>query len=411
MSVNKQLKVLMINYEFPPIGGGGGTTTRFLAKYMVRLGLDVSVITAKPGNENTFMHPDGFKIHYVGPTKKNHTTTYIKELTRFMLTTIYYSKKIISSIQPDINHCFFSIPCGAFGLYCKKGFNIPYITSTLGADVPGFNIGDRRLNAYHFLTQGLTKAIWNHSSYVVANSSSLKSLCEEFSPNLKLKYDSITNGVDTDIFYPINSQKKINQNEIKLLYVSRLSSQKGIETLIKACGILKNKQVTNFKLTVVGDGPLRDKMFALIHKLDIKDKVDFIGWKTLEELPDIYRNSDIFILPSVMEGMPSVVLQAMACSLPIIASRVKGFEEVMEENVNGLTAEYNNETAFANTIEQLIKSPDLLNKMSKNSFEKSKQFSWDTIAKKYLELYEKVINDKSINNKTKKQREYSKARK
>ena len=62
--MSKSLKVLMVNYEFPPIGGGGGTTTRFLAKYMVRLGLDVSLITSKPGNDNTLIHPDGFKIYY-----------------------------------------------------------------------------------------------------------------------------------------------------------------------------------------------------------------------------------------------------------------------------------------------------------------------------------------------------------
>ena len=98
-----------------------------------------------------------------------------------------------------------------------------------------------------------------------------------------------------------------------------------------------------------------------------------------------------------MEGMSSVVLQAMASGLPIVASRVKGFEEVLEENVNGLFAEYNNPGQFANAIEKLIESSELREKMSQNSLEKSKQFSWENIAKKYLEFYEQAVFGKVKN--------------
>ena len=197
---NKNLKALMVNYEFPPIGGGGGTTTRFLAKHLVKLGVDVSVLTVKSGKESYYVHPDGFKLYYVNPQKTKLQTTHIPELARFILTIIAGAKKTIKEVKPDLIHCFFTIPSGCFGLYCKKVFNIPFITSTLGADVPGFNIGDWKLNVYHFLTHGLSKAIWNNSSYIVANSSSLKSLCQQFSPTLN--FEMITNGVDIDVFYP-----------------------------------------------------------------------------------------------------------------------------------------------------------------------------------------------------------------
>ena len=385
----------MVNYEFPPIGGGGGTTTRFLAKHLVKLGVDVSVLTAKPINEDTYEHPDGFKMYYVGPIKKKLTTTHIPELARFILTTIYYGRDVVKIVQPDLIHCFFTLPSGCFGLYSKKTFNIPYIVSALGADVPGFNIGDWRLDVYHALTKPLSKAIWDNSSSVIANSTSLRELCEKFSP--KQEISVITNGVDTDIFYPPVSKTNglINQtpakNEVQLLYISRLTSQKGIETLIRACGILKDRNITNYKLTVVGEGHLKDTMFSLIDKFQIKNKVNFLGWKNLEELPDIFRSADIFILPSVMEGMASVTLQAIASGLPIIVSRVEGNEEILEENVNGLSASYNNPSEFADAMEKLIKSPELRQKMSKNSIEKSKHFSWESIAERYLEMYEKSV--------------------
>ncbi|MBI3591348.1 MAG: glycosyltransferase family 4 protein [Candidatus Melainabacteria bacterium] len=379
----------MVNYEFPPIGGGGGTTTRYLAKYLVKLGVEVNVYTAKPMDKDVHDHPEGFRLHYVGPVKKKLTTTHLPELARFALTIMYYAKPVIKEVQPNLIHCFFTIPSGCFGLYAKKIFKIPYITSALGADVPGFNIGDWRLDVYHTFTHSLTKSIWNNSSHLVANSTSLMELCKQFSP--KQSVEVITNGVDTEVFYPGSKKNNSQNNEVQLLYISRLTWQKGIETLIHALGILKARGITNYKLTVAGDGHLKEPMFSLIDKYQIRDKVNYLGWKNLEELPDIYRTADIFILPSVMEGMPSVVLQAMATGLPIIASRVKGFEEILEENINGLTAEYNNPREFADAIEKLIKVTELREKMSRSSFEKARKFSWESIAEQYLELYTKTV--------------------
>ena len=383
----KKLKVLMVNYEFPPIGGGGGTTTRFLAKYLTRLDVEVNVMTSNPGKEDIVDHHEGYRMHYVGPTKNKLSGTHIPELARFALTIIYYSKIVLNRIKPDLIHCFFTLPSGSCGLYCKKFYNVPYITSVLGADVPGFNIGDWRLDAYHALTRFLSKSIWKNSSHIVANSNSLKETCNEFSPNNKIEI--ISNGVDTELFYPAKNKK--SNSEIQLLFISRLMPQKGIDTLIKACDVLNKRGVTNYKLTIVGEGHLKNLMFSLIEKYNLREKINHLGWKDLEELPDIYRAADIFILPSVMEGMSSVVLQAMASGLPIVASRVKGFEEVLEENENGLFAEYNNPGQFANAIEKLIESESLRKSMSEKSLKKSKMFSWESIAKQYLELYEKAV--------------------
>ena len=385
---DKKLKVLMVNYEFPPIGGGGGTTTRFLAKYLVRLGVDVNILTSKPGKEDVVDHPEGYRLHYVGPTKNKLSGTHIPELARFALTIIYYSKTVLKQIQPDLIHCFFTLPSGSCGLYCKKVYKVPYIISALGADVPGFNIGDWRLDVYHALTKLLSKSIWNNSSHIVANSNSLQETCKKFSPNHEIEI--ISNGVDTELFYP-DKNKKLITSEVQLLFISRLMPQKGIDILIKACNVLNKRGLTNFKLTIVGEGHLKSLMFSLIDEYNLKEKINYLGWKDLEELPEIYRKADIFILPSVMEGMSSVVLQAMASGLPIVASRVKGFEEVLEENVNGLFAEYNNPGQFANAIEKLIESPELRGTMSTNSIEKAKKFSWENIAKKYLEFYEQTV--------------------
>jgi glycosyltransferase involved in cell wall biosynthesis len=388
MGNNKKINVLMVNYEFPPIGGGGGTTTRFLAKFLVKLGVSVSVLTSTSSNENSYDHPDGFKVYHVGPLKNKLSGTHLPELARFIFTSIYYSRNIKKVIHPDIIHCFFTLPSGCFGLYCKKIFNIPYITSALGADVPGFNIGDKRLDIYHTLTKPVSRSIWDNSSYIVANSKSLKEQCEKFTPYHDIKV--ITNGVDTEVFFPLKG--KSLSEKIRFLFVSRLMPQKGIDTLINACGILKEKGIENFSLTVVGDGHQRPLMEALIKKHDLKEFINHKGWINLEDLPNFYRNADVFVLPSSMEGMPSVALQAMASGLPIIASRVEGFEEILEENINGLYFEYKNENALADHMADLINNPSRIEKLSKESLRKSKDFSWEKIASDYLDLYETSLN-------------------
>lgn len=393
--MKKNISVLMVNYEFPPIGGGGGTTTRFLAKFMAKLGIDVNVITSKPGGEDSFNHPDGFKLYYVGPTKKKIHATHLPELARFILTTSFYAKKAIDIIKPDLIHCFFTLPSGCFGLYCNKLFKIPYIVSALGADVPGFNIGDWRLNLYHDLTRPLSRAIWDNSSYIVANSSTLANICTKFDSFKEIPV--IPNGVDSSLFYP-DKNKTFSNIPVQLLFASRLMPQKGIEMLIKACGILKQREVKNYKLTVVGDGHLKPLMYSMIKEMSLENYINHIGWTTLEELPDYYRNADAFILPSSMEGMPSVILQAMSCGLPIIVTKVDGFSEIFEENVNGLSVEFNNSAQLADAMETIINSPEMRERMSKASIEKAKYFSWESIANSYLNLYEKSLGIKKTDN-------------
>lgn len=384
---NTKLKVLMLSHEFPPIGAGGAQTTRFIAKYLVKLGVDVSILTVRPSESLSLDHSDGYKVFYTGKIKKKHYGTHIPEMCLFLLSATKDLKSIIEIINPNIVHCMFAIPSGILGLYIKKKFKIPYVLSLLGADVPGFDIGDWRLDAYHFLTASLSRSIWNNADSVVANSISLRELSKKFVPELDIKI--ITNGVDGSIFYP-ESLKNYSKEKVNLVFASRLMWQKGIEHLIVACGILKKRGVVNYKLTVVGDGYLRDSMNSLIRKYDLKDNVDHIGWKKNDEIPAIFRKSDVFILPSTMEGMSTVVLEAMSCGLPIIATKVQGYGEILEDGVNGLAVKFGDDEMLADAIEKLIKSPGLIEQMSKESIRIAKKFSWENIASQYLEIYEKV---------------------
>ena len=129
--------------------------------------------------------------------------------------------------------------------------------------------------------------------------------------------------------------RKYNQNKTKLLYVGALKEEKGIERLLDAFKIMLSKDV-NFELNIVGDGPQKDELISKTKELQISDNVKFHGYVPLgEKLMNVYLSNDIFVLPSLSEGTPRVLLEAMAFGLPVIASNVGGIPFTIKNDVNG----------------------------------------------------------------------------
>ena len=134
----------------------------------------------------------------------------------------------------------------------------------------------------------------------------------------KYIFDVIPNGVDTEVFRPSTNVK--TENNVNILFVSRLIERKGLQHIIP---LLKNiQQESNKKvcLTVVGDGPYKDKLERLIAEKQVSNMVMFEGVKKGQELVEQYQKGDIFILPSSNEGMPNVVIEAQTTGLPCLVS-------------------------------------------------------------------------------------------
>ncbi|HEY1336202.1 MAG TPA: glycosyltransferase [Bryobacteraceae bacterium] len=170
-------------------------------------------------------------------------------------------------------------------------------------------------------------------------------------------------GVDLRRFAPRNST--LSAGPLRILTVARLVEKKGVAHGIRAAARLR----TPFDYTIVGDGPLRAELEALVQKLGIADRVRFAGARDRAYVADVMGHADILLAPSVsavngdIEGMPVAIMEAMACALPVVATRHSGIPELIADGVSGLLADEHDAEALAAALERLAADPSIRKRM------------------------------------------------
>jgi len=156
--------------------------------------------------------------------------------------------------------------------------------------------------------------------------------------------------------------------------IANFYKPKGLEYLIKTMNILCSKfQVSSFKLIMIGDGKQRKKLENLIKKYKLEDTVFLLG--QIPEASKYLKAFDVFVLPSLKEGFPWVILEAMAAEVPLVATKVGAIPEIINDNENGFLVEPGNGENLAKKIRELIESPELQKQFALSAKEKLKEFS------------------------------------
>ena len=198
-------------------------------------------------------------------------------------------------------------------------------------------------------------------------------------------------GVDTDFFRTLDVYK--DENIFQILSVGYLIERKGFEYLIRAMPLVLEKY-ENARLKIVGTGPLESKLKELVYELDLGDEVEIVKNVSDEELLMIYNSSDLFVLPSIVdsqgntEGLGVVLLEAMACGLPVIGSDVGGIPDIIEDEKTGVLVKEKDYEELSKVILNLIFEDNLRNYLVDNSLKIVKtNFSWKMISNYYLDIY------------------------
>jgi glycosyltransferase involved in cell wall biosynthesis len=172
----------------------------------------------------------------------------------------------------------------------------------------------------------------------------------------------IPSGVDTEIFRPRPAERDETRKRLGVPHgmpvvgtVGRLEVRKGTDVLLHAAAELKKKGLSELRVVVVGDGPLRDELPALAARLGIADHVHLLGDRS--DVYEVLGALDVFILPSRTEGMSNALLEAMATALPVVATAVGGNPEVVAAETTGVLVPSDNPTAMADAIARLLASP------------------------------------------------------
>ncbi len=366
----------MLNYEFPPLGGGAGNATYYLLRELSKNSdLEIDLITSSTDKYRTERFSQNISIYFLDIGKSGNLQYQSEvDLIKYSWKALNLSKKLKKQKRYNLVHAFFGIPCG----YVAQLLKLPYLVSLRGSDVPFYNPRFKLLDTFIF--QRLSRTVWEKASSVITNSQGLKELAEATSP--ELKFSVIYNGIDTNEFRPKELSTTFN-----IISTSRLIKRKGINYLIEGFGQFYKKYQAG-KLILVGSGNLENKLKSLIHKLELDAAVEFHGTVSHEKTPQLYRSADIFVLPSLNEGMSNSVLEAMSSGLPIIATDTGGTKELIDQS-NGFIIKKGSSQEIFQALEKLYQDQDLRNKMGQSSRQRAETMSWKNMTDQYLNLYKK----------------------
>lgn len=378
------MRVLMINYEFPPIGGGGGNVTYYISKNLAQLGHHVAVITSQFKDLPKYENLDGVEIHRIPVLRKNPNVCGVHEMMSFVVSASLYSLKFVKKFQPDIIHVFFGIPSGPVAYLLKKVYSIPYVVFLGGRDVPRPHPDPPFYRLIYGFLKPAIKSIWGNAKCVVACSSGLREMALKTNHNANIQV--IPDGVDLKRFHP--AEEKADNGKVKILAIGRLIPRKGFDFLIKSLPEVSKLTDKDFCVEIVGDGPLRNDLNHLAERLNVKEKVFFAGSVPYEQLDSKYQQADVFVLSSLAEGMPLVILEAMASGLPIVSSKVQGIDEVVKQGRNGYIFPPADHLSMGKYLAELIKDDNTRQKMGIESTKIIKEYDWANITKRYLSIYE-----------------------
>ncbi len=377
------MHLLLLNYEFPPLGAGAGNATQALAREFVQQGHRVTVITTWfPGLPDTET-VDGYTIHRVHARRVAKDRSNPLEMLHYTILAHRQAREVVRTDRPDHIIAFFALPTGYIAWRLYAAFGIPYTLSLRGGDVPGFLPKDLWL--HHLITRPFNRPVWGNATHLVANSEGLRDLADTTAEKYGKKVSYVPNGVDTQVYYP--RSRTDDTEHIALLFVGRLVRQKGVTYIIKALTEMCAHDVslrTRVHLTVVGDGPLRTVLMQEASALGVADMITWKGWLSRKELPLEYRTHDVFVFPSFEEGMPNVVLEAVASGLAVVATDIPGTNSIVESEVQGILIDKHEGLTAA--LLRICTDQALRTHYQHQAQLRAQQFGWNVVAQAYLSL-------------------------
>jgi len=364
------MKIAIIISLFPPNKPGGTEIATYnLAKYLAKRGHEIYVITSY--DERYYLPPglpkiykeNGFYVHRISRSK-------IRIIGVFSFYVKIFLK--IRTIKPDIVQVQ-SIDIGISAWLIKKILTIPYVVWGRGSDV-------YQLNRFGRI----------RSKLILKNADAILALTENMRITLKNICNTeiyiVPNGIDLEEYNGGTLFPDRKTGTKNILFVGTLRLVKGVQYLITSMKKI-HEEMPDARLILVGDGEERERLAALSLQLGIQKHVQFIGIVPQEKVKTFMQQADVFVLPSLSEGFPNVIIEAMACGLPIIASRVGGIPDILTNDTNGYLVEAKDTHDMANKIILLLSDDALRKKISDNNRLLVKKYAWENVIFKLEKIY------------------------
>jgi len=384
------LRILIINtgiLSVPPQKGGAiELHTYYLANELARLGNEVHYVTSV--NQNASFH-EGVILHKLPSLPFSFQGAYPETMISYATGGVFASLKALRAIERhhyDVVHGHGNVSSALVPPLAKQLKCVFTVHNPTPWMVTSSSSLKQALRMVTFSTLDLR--IIRNVDCVIAVSEYMKNeIVDRLGINAK-KVRVIPNGVDTKVFKPFvpNStsiKKKYGIDEEYALFVGRLVEQKGVRFLIEAIS------GTNLHVVIVGGGPLFSNLQGLSRRLGVEKQVHFIGAIPSDELPKIYAEATVFVIPSLAEGLPLTGLEAMASGLPLLGSHISGINEIVNNGHNGFTTRPGDIAHLRQRLIQFFEDTSLRKTMGANSRKIAEtKYSWSHVAKQTLQLYQ-----------------------
>ncbi len=370
------MKILQTPARFHPSVGGVENYVYNLSRELVNLGHEVTVLCADAGG-NTGNVVEGVKVKRLGYVGKIANTNITLNLPLELLKSNF-----------DVIHTHLPTPWSAdWSALASKMKDTPLVL-TYHNDIIGCGMSSHIAGVYNksvlgFVLRRAEKIIITQPRYM------------ESSPHLgryKNKITVIPNGVDIQRFKPIEVDKPGNTLSF-LSILDQYHEYKGLNYLLRALKMVR-EEIPDIKLRVGGGGELIDSYREMAASLGLNDNVEFLGFIPEENLVEFYNESNIFILPSIsptQEGFGIVLLEALACGKPVIATNIVGIAGEIKGVNAGIIVKIRDEKSLAESIIRIMQDKELAGKMGINGRRLvEEKYSWMRIAKMMEEVYESI---------------------
>lgn len=366
------MRILVLNYEFPPLGGGGGTVSKDLAVRMAKKGHIVDVVTMAFNGLPSEEVIDGIHIYRVKSYRKHISSCSPVEQLTYIVSAIKFVKDLLKKENYDICHAHFIVPTAVVAYFIKRKYGLKYVITAHGSDVEGYNSKISNLIVHKLIRKPWITIVRN-SEEVIAPSDYLVRLMQK---RLSHDYRVIPNGIDLDAYHFIGNGDKGHS----ILFVGRLQKSKNVQSVIKALSML---DMYDWIFNVVGDGPYKEDLISLTKELGLQKKIVFHGWidNGSRRHNELYRNASLFVSESYFESFGVAVVEAVASGCDVLLSDIETHRMFVENDLCFTNPD--DIYAISDRIQQYI-SGDISLKTDRKVIEK---FSWDYVVGEYEKEY------------------------
>ena len=374
------MRILILNHEFPPIGGGGGRAAEDICRTLSERGYEIKVLTAHLRGLPREEERDGYQVIRLPSLRAQPYQASFLSMAAYVLAGLWTGRRLLRSFKPEVIHAHFAVPAGALAWALSRMTGIPYVLTVHLGDVPG-GVPEKTGGWFQWVHL-LTRPIWRDANRIIAVS--------EFTRQLALKkYDVkiqvIPNGVDLSTVQP--HLVHLNQPP-RIVFAGRFMAQKNPLQLVQTLNGLKQLQ---WQCVMIGDGPLMQDVKRIVAESGLEDRFHFTGWIDPRDVLDWFDRSDILFMPSRSEGLPVVGVQALAKGLAIVASQVGGFVELVDHGKNGYLIRQEDVANFSTSLLGLLSDSDRLLSFRNASLEKAKCFEINQVVKEYENVFLSVL--------------------